>query len=538
MAAAASMFPAQGGEQDHVADAGAVGQQHHKPVDADAAATGGRHAVFEGADEIVVEIHGLVVSAVLGFHLGLEAGGLVFRVVELGEAVAELAARDVELEAFRHLGARVVGARQGADLGGVFHDEGGLPELVLHRFLEVEHLQARQRAGGEAVLLFGKTELAQRGDQPGGIVHALAGLGVAQDGLADGQALEGLRQVHRAALVGELQAARRLRGRIAHELLGEVHQVAVVPVGRVELHHRELWVVAHRDAFVAEVAVDLEHALEAADHQALEVELGRDAQVHLLLQRVVVRHERLGVGAAGNGVEHGRLHLQEAMLHHELADAAHGLAARDEALAGRLVGHQVHVALAVLHFLVGHAVELVGHRPQALGEQPQRGDLDRQLAGLGLHERAFGAHDVAQVPVLEGRIGFLTDRVAGHVYLDAAARGAERAVLHGGEAGLAHDALEHHAAGHAHGHGVGFERLGLGLRVLRLQIGRMVRGLEIIGEGHTLALGLGLPEGLELVAALGDELVVVGGGGGGRGRILGGEHRNERMRRGSGWWTG
>jgi hypothetical protein len=141
---------------------------------------------------------------------------------------------------------------------------------------------------------------------------------------------------------------------------GEVHQVLVVPVGRVELHHRELGVVAHRDAFVAEVAVDLEHPLEAADQQALEVQLGRDAQEHLLVQRVVVRDEGLGVGAAGNRVQHGRLDLQEAVLHHELADAADGLAARHEALAGGLVGHQVDIALAVLDLLVGHAVELVG----------------------------------------------------------------------------------------------------------------------------------------------------------------------------------
>jgi hypothetical protein len=68
-------------------------------------------------------------------------------------------------------------------------------------------------------------------------------------------------------------------------------------------------------------------------------------------------------------VQHGRLDLQEAVRHHELADAADGLAARHEALAGGLVGHQVDIALAVLDLLVGHAVELVGHGAQALGQQ-------------------------------------------------------------------------------------------------------------------------------------------------------------------------
>jgi hypothetical protein len=69
--------------------------------------------------------------------------------------------------------------------------------------------------------------------------------------------------------------------------------------------------VAHRDAFVAVAAVDLEHALETADQQALEVQLGRDAQEHFLVQRVVVGLEGLGVGAARNGVQHGRLDFQE-----------------------------------------------------------------------------------------------------------------------------------------------------------------------------------------------------------------------------------
>jgi hypothetical protein len=80
-----------------------------------------------------------------------------------------------------------------------------------------------------------------------------------------------------------------------------------------------------RDALVAEVAVDLEHALEAADHQPLQVQLGRDAQEHLLVQRVVVRDEGLGVGAARDRVQHRRLHLQEAVLDHEAADRASAL---------------------------------------------------------------------------------------------------------------------------------------------------------------------------------------------------------------------
>ena len=132
----------------------------------------------------------------------------------------------------------------------------------------------------------------------------------------------------------------------------------------------------HRDAFVTEVAVDLEHPLKATHNQALEVELGRDAQEHLLVQRVVVGGEGPGVGAARYRVQHGRFNFQKVVRHHELAHTTDSLAARREALAGGLVHHQVDIALAVLDLLVGNAMELVWHRTQAFGQQAHLGGVD------------------------------------------------------------------------------------------------------------------------------------------------------------------
>ena len=74
--------------------------------------------------------------------------------------------------------------------------------------------------------------------------------------------------------------------------LGEVHHVAVVAERLVRLEHRELGVVRGVDALVAEHATDLEHAVEAADDQALQLQLQRDAQVQVDVERVVVRDER------------------------------------------------------------------------------------------------------------------------------------------------------------------------------------------------------------------------------------------------------
>ena len=230
----------------------------------------------------------------------------------------------------------------------------------------------------------------------------------------------------------------------------------------------------------------------------------------------------LALAPPGNRVQHRRLDFQKVVRHHELADAADRLAARHKALAGGLVGHQVDIALAVFLFLVGHAVELVGHRAQALGQQAHAGGVDRELAGFGLEDLAFGGHDVAQVPVLEAGVNVGADIFALDVDLDAPG-----AVLQGGKAGLAHDALEHHAPGDF-GRGAlldqAFRRLaGVGGK----QVGGVVGGLEIVGEGDALAFELLLAQGFELFAPLQDQLVfVLGGGGCGLIRHEGGAIRN------------
>ena len=314
--------------------------------------------------------------------------------------------------------------------------------------------------------------------------------------------MEGLGQVELAALVHEGFGAQRLARGVADQALGEVHQRAVVRVRLVELHHGEFGVVARAEAFVAEVAVDLEHLLQAAHHQALEVELGRDAQEQLHVERVVVGGEGLGRGAARDGMHHRRLDLEEAVAGHVVADRLHQAAAGHEGVAGLLAHDEVHIALAVLGLGVGEAVELVGQRAQALGEEADLAALDRQLAGLGAEQGAHGADDVADVPALEVGVAFFAQRVAGDVELDAAGE-----VLDGDEAGLAHHALEHDAAGDLHVHRHRFELFGGFLAIDFVEFA----GGVFPGEIVRIRLAGGAPFG-ELLAAFGDQVVFVLGG--------------------------
>ena len=111
-------------------------------------------------------------------------------------------------------------------------------------------------------------------------------------------------------------------------VLGQRHDVAVVGVRLIQLEHRELGVVPGRHALVAEVAVDLVDALEAADHQPLQVQLRRDAQVHVDVERVVMRHERPRRGAARDRLHHRRLDLDEVERVEEVAHVADRCALR------------------------------------------------------------------------------------------------------------------------------------------------------------------------------------------------------------------
>ena len=88
---------------------------------------GGRQAVFEGADVVGIEVHGLFVTGFLGLDLGAETRHLVFSVVELGEAIGDLAAYDEQLEALGDLGIGVRCTRQRRDFDRVVDDEGRLP---------------------------------------------------------------------------------------------------------------------------------------------------------------------------------------------------------------------------------------------------------------------------------------------------------------------------------------------------------------------------------------------------------------------------
>ena len=177
-----------------------------------------------------------------------------------------------------------------------------------------------------------------------------------------------------------LVAARSaFRATSLQHLLGQRHQVVVVGVAPVELEHRELGVVLRRDPLVPEVAVDLEHPLDAADRQPLQIQLRRDAHVQPHVERVVMRDERPRQRAAGDRLHHRRLDLEEPAGDQELADRRDDAAAHLEHAPRVGVDDQIEIALAVADLDVLQPVPLLRQRQQALGEKLERRRPDREL---------------------------------------------------------------------------------------------------------------------------------------------------------------
>ena len=143
------------------------------------------------------------------------------------------------------------------------------------------------------------------------MLRAVLEVRVFDDRVFNADPLPRTREIDLGALVSELLRAQHFLADLLKELFGQIHQIFVSRVSLVELEHRELGIVLDRDPFVAEVAIDLEDALKPADHQPLEIKLGRDAQEEIHIERVVMSDERPRGRAAGHRMHHRRLDFHE-----------------------------------------------------------------------------------------------------------------------------------------------------------------------------------------------------------------------------------
>ena len=240
-------------------------------------------------------------------------------------------------------------------------------------------------------------------------------------------------------------------------------------------------------ALVAEVLADFVHTFEAAHDQSLQVKLGGDAHIHVLIEGIEMGDKRPGRGTTGDDLQRRGFHFGITGLVKHTAHGADDRGTLQECILHAIVHHEVYVALAiaklrVVELIIGHAVLIFhdGQGFQRFREQGQFLGMNTDLARLCAENETTNTDEVTDIEqLLEHRIVqflvlFGADVIAGDIHLDAPFR-----VLQLHKRCLAHDAAAHHSSCDAH-----LTRL-----VLVLERGDDVRTERIGGE---LGCGIGV----------------------------------------------
>jgi hypothetical protein len=121
------------------------------------------------------------------------------------------------------------------------------------------------------------------------------------------------------------------------------------------------------DSFISETPIDFKNPFQTADDQPFQVELGSDSHVKFHVQGIVVRFERLGGRASGNGVHHGRLYLNVIALGKEASDAIEDLGPNQKRFLDLGVDNEIEVALSIPGLNVRQAMPFLWKRTETLG---------------------------------------------------------------------------------------------------------------------------------------------------------------------------
>ncbi|MPM47145.1 hypothetical protein SDC9_93853 [bioreactor metagenome] len=318
----------------------------------------------------------LIFGIVLTAHFK-EAGLLLNGVIELRKGVAQFHTAHKALKAFHGGGVAGFVLGQRGNIARVIVQEGRLDESRLQIF--AQQVIDKLAAGHIGVELhaFFKHHLGQALRIGVGVDVNAGGF---DEPFAQNDALPGGIEVDLVAVKSDLAGAEGLIANVGDHVLGQFHDLQVICVGPVELKLGKLRVMFIRNAFIAEVAADLVDAVKAAHYQAFEVQLKGDAQVEVLLQLVVMGHERLGGSAPVNRLQNGGLYFQETTLVEVVSQRIGDGCPGAEDLAHFLVDGQISVPLTVAGLRVGQA-GMTHHLPihYFIFGSRQRGD------GLGQH---------------------------------------------------------------------------------------------------------------------------------------------------------
>ena len=127
------------------------------------------------------------------------------------------------------------------------------------------------------------------------------------------------------------------------------------------------------------------------------MQLGRDPQVEIDVERVVMRDEGPCRGAPRDRVQHRRLDLEIAALDEMVAHRRDDPAAPAKRLAALLIHDQVEITLPVAQLDIRETMVFLGERTQRLGQNCDRCGVDGELTARCAPHESFHADQIADV---------------------------------------------------------------------------------------------------------------------------------------------
>lgn len=228
-------------------------------------------------------------------------------------------------------------------------------------------------------------------------------------GIPERVSLPGGSEVDLHPLIGDDLFSRHLARDGRDHVLGIVHEVGVVGIGLVELHHGELRVVSGREPFIAEVAVDLVHPLESPHQKPFEIKLGRYPQIEIHVQGVVMGEEWFGRCAPCDSLHHRGFHLDEPVGIHIGPQGADDFGPGEKGLPDLRGYNEVDVALPVADLHVFQAVPFFRQRLERLCQELEPLYIHAELTGPRLDGSTPQADDVTDIELLEKRIDIVAE---------------------------------------------------------------------------------------------------------------------------------
>src|SRR5690606_21221453 len=105
-------------------------------------------------------------------------------------------------------------------------------------------------------------------------------------------------------------------------LLDQVHHPIHIRIREVCLDGSELLGASGVNSLVPEEAADVGHGFHPADDKSFQMKLGRDSQIKVHVQRVMMSNEWTGVRSSQYGVKNRRLHFHKTLAVEEFLKGA------------------------------------------------------------------------------------------------------------------------------------------------------------------------------------------------------------------------